>query len=277
MKEETKYQNITVRNNVQQFIALSVNMPLKSPNSSRAFFYNLNTQLVEKLGYKTSAFLLKLKSEYQNGTIYNYSNRKISRIIGCSPTLAKKNLKTLESFGIVEYHNGNLSIRNIKKTPGFGELKQEFTKILLTNKLSFQEYKDKCALLIIERKMSQQRFMAFKKDQDSTKPMGRDSRQSEIDPKKLATGYRKMSNYLGISLSSFCLLVKRLKKQYGLKINQVTERIKNFKGDTSEFMKYACDDCYAFKIKNDIILHYGSIFSYTSNMGLLCSDKYVGV
>lgn len=237
---------------------------LGSDSSAKGcFFYSLNTQLVELLGYKTSAFLLKLKSEYKNGTIYNFSNRKISKIIGCSPTLAKKNIDILMDNGIVEIHNGNLSIRRISKIERFKNLKQSCIKILLSSTTSFKEYKDKCALLMIQRKSNQQRFKATRITEDSNKPKDK----SEILPQKLAIGTRKMAQYLGVSAMTVSRLTKRLKK-YGLNVFPVKTIVGKIEG---EVYKDAFDR-YAFKNnKGQLVIHYGSVYSFSSSLDLACS------
>lgn len=227
------------------------------------FFYNLNTHLVEKLGYKASAFLLKLKSEFCNGTVYNVSNRKIARIVGCSPVLAKKNIDILISHNLVEIHGGNLSIRRVKGNCKLSDLKQSFTKIKLSKKLSFKEYKDKMALLMIQRKASQQRYKATR-DGDSNKPM---ISKSEIQPHELAIGMRKMANYIGISASGLCSLVKRLKKQ-GLYVHQVKYKLGKVQGDINQDALTR----YGYKTKyGNMYIHCGSVYSFSYNLDKACS------
>lgn len=224
--------------------------------SNGTFFYYLNLQLLQQIGFKTMAFWLKLKSEHVNGTIYDYSNRKIAKIVGCSTTVAKKNIEILEKAGMIRFFGNNITTVKIKNNPNFSHLKQQYTKVLLDKNTSFKDLKDKLALLLIQRKSNQIQYKVKKTTGDRNK----NEVSGEIQPERLAIGMRKMSEYLNISLGSLHALLKRLKK-LGLKVIQIKETLGKVKGEI-----YRCAiDGYAFKNKKGIMtIHYGSIYCFNT-------------
>lgn len=64
---------------------------------------------------RSIAYLVKLKAIYKNCTFYNYSLRKVSEKVHCSPATLSHHLKVLEQHGLIRLHAGNLTITGLNK------------------------------------------------------------------------------------------------------------------------------------------------------------------
>jgi len=245
----------TVRESVH--IINSCSCPV-SYATETGFYFSLNTQLLQEVGYKPMAFYLKLKSYYRNSTIYDYSLRKIARLAGCSTTLAKKNIELLKSHGLIEFHSGNLTLKSLRE---FNETKRGIEKVLISNKYTLQEYKDKLLLILLKRKIKQQTYTIVKsKRKERTK--GNTCKTSvllaEISDKDMAIGMDKLSEYLNISKSTLSLWVKKMEMCGKLKRISVKENLGKLKINNDYF-----NEGYVFVNKlGQSILFFGSVYTF---------------
>lgn len=234
-------------------------MPVCRPKKRTGFFFNINTGLLQEVGIAPFAFYIKLKSLYSNSTIYNYSLRKVSRLAGCSTTLAKKNLTILEKYGLIEYHHGNLTLKSQKN---FSLKYRGKAKILINPDMSILVLKDKLIALLIERKQNQQRYTINKSIRKDRVQRGTSNSKVLVDAiceESLAIGLRSLSDYLKVSSSYLCSNLNRLKNDGKVKIKHIKENL----GNAPIINKYY-EEGYLYKDKKgQTILFKGSVYSFS--------------
>lgn len=76
------------------------------------------------------AYFAILKETHKKPIFYNYSARKISKILNCSPTTASFHINFLKEKGLVTENNGNLILK------GSSSLKEEYGSYLVAVKIA---------------------------------------------------------------------------------------------------------------------------------------------
>lgn len=102
-----------------------------------------------------------MKKIHQKPIIYNYSLRKISAAIGCSPTTVKTHIAILKGLELIEFSAGNLIIKSTRKL--FANKKQLMVPISVSYNKSDQ--RDLLRFAVIKRNLhSQSRKFQQKND-----------------------------------------------------------------------------------------------------------------
>jgi len=87
---------------------------------------------------RSLAYFCRMKLYYYNNVMYNYSLRKLARLLGCSPGCLRSHLTILEREGLVKYEGNNIRFVGFQKLQEYSIRKQRTTKeIYLVNSGDF--------------------------------------------------------------------------------------------------------------------------------------------
>lgn len=223
--------------------------PVSTSKIRHGYFFTLNISKLQQIGANKLSFYLKLKSFYRNGCFYNYSINKIAKLIGCSHATAKKNIQQLIDINLIEIHNGNLSLKKIKK----GKCNR---KVFVSSKMSLQQIKDKLLLLLIDRKNKQMNYVNNKVNKDALKGLVAVEKSTKHETCNNVIGIRKLSEYLKVSPFYLSNFTKRMIRTRRLKVKRVKVNL----GKVSIFNDYVSH--YLYKDKRGNTIHYlGSVYS----------------
>lgn len=76
--------------------------------------YQLMQHYADQRRMRDLAFYVKLKGLYKNSTIYNSSVRKVSKLMGMSPSTTHGYLRRLKRDGLIRKHSKNLTVSSQK-------------------------------------------------------------------------------------------------------------------------------------------------------------------
>jgi DNA-binding Lrp family transcriptional regulator len=173
-----------------------VNIPVKLIESAN------NEGWLRSLGY-----FVRLKAAFKKPTFYNFSLRKASEAIKCSPATLAHHLRVLEAEGLVRYHSGNLTCmgkKDLKKK--FGSRKVE--RVVVSKENGF----DLLRSIVIKINLTRQAYQ-------SRRNAGRISTPS-FAPKVAKNS--SVKDYVGLSCKKIGYLLN-LGKSSGLRIRRKLE------------------------------------------------------
>jgi hypothetical protein len=228
-----------------------VNIPVKLIESAN------NEGWLRSLGY-----FVRLKAAFKKPTFYNFSLRKASEAIKCSPATLAHHLRVLEAEGLIRYHSGNLTCmgkKELKKR--FGCKKVERVAVSKENGFDFLR------AVIININLRRQAFQSRRNEGRTTTP--------SFVPRSAKISYFR--DYVGLSCYKIGKLIS-LSQSSGFRIKRKLEKIGVIKSERREvtlFYGVSLSEYYNLK-RNFMIPSYSFYREGHIVQPLHCRIEYLG-